>query len=52
MGFTDNHECADNTDNCDHICINSHGSYYCQCNKGYRLQNDGHTCNGKKLLML
>ena len=41
-------ECAADTHNCDHICINSHGSYYCKCIKGYRLNvTDARTCDGK-----
>ena len=41
-------ECAAGTHNCDHICINSHGSYYCKCIKGYRLNvTDARTCDGK-----
>ena len=41
-------ECANSTHNCDHICINSHGSYYCKCIKGYRLNiTDARTCDGK-----
>ena len=41
-------ECAADTHNCDHICINSHGSHYCKCIKGYRLNvTDARTCDGK-----
>ena len=32
--------------NCDHQCINTEGSFDCQCNEGYQLQSDGHTCQG------
>ena len=46
--MVDNDECADGTHNCDHICINSHGSYNCKCVKGYRLNvTDARTCDGK-----
>ncbi|XP_056146821.1 collagen and calcium-binding EGF domain-containing protein 1 isoform X2 [Lampris incognitus] len=38
-------ECADkNTTMCTQICINSAGSYRCECEKGYFLEEDGKTC--------
>ncbi len=30
---------------CDHICINTIGSYRCECNSGYLLDANRHTCN-------
>lgn len=44
--FIDNDECSANTDNCDHGCTNTPGSFLCKCNTGYRLQSDGRTCRG------
>ena len=44
--FPDINECSLNTDGCAHICSNTIGSYTCSCRAGYRLQSDGHTCNG------
>ena len=32
--------------NCHHKCINSEGSYRCDCNEGYRLEGDQLTCVG------
>lgn len=29
---------------CLHICINTLGSYKCECHPGYALMQDGHTC--------
>ncbi|XP_034389115.1 fibulin-2 [Cyclopterus lumpus] len=29
---------------CQHTCTNSWGSYRCGCNRGYVLQQDGHSC--------
>ena len=43
---TDIDECAGGTDGCAHICINEVGSYTCSCNLGYRIERDGHKCEG------
>ena len=40
-------ECANSNGGCDHICENTEGSYYCQCEEGYILNADGHSCLGK-----
>lgn len=32
---------------CHHRCLNTHGSYTCQCRQGFELQEDGMTCGGK-----
>lgn len=38
-------ECADgNVTACSHVCVNSAGSYRCECEKGYFLEEDGRTC--------
>ncbi|VDL61324.1 unnamed protein product [Hymenolepis diminuta] len=29
---------------CEHLCVNTHGSYECQCHPGYDLQSDGFSC--------
>ena len=42
----DQDECAVNIDGCDQNCHNSIGSFFCSCNKGYRLNVDGKTCDG------
>ena len=45
--FADNDECSsDATNDCHHICVNTPGSYICQCRLGYRLNADGRTCSG------
>lgn len=33
---------------CSHKCTNTNGSFTCSCFNGYKLQNDGHSCEGKK----
>ena len=48
----DINEC--NTDNggCDHNCINTQGSYQCQCREGYETNNNGINCTGMMLITL
>ena len=40
-------ECAEYTDSCSDVCVNTKGSYKCQCSVGYTLGSDGTTCNGE-----
>ena len=35
-------ECRLNADFCEHICVNTEGSYYCECNEGYELVDNIH----------
>ncbi|XP_068191415.1 collagen and calcium-binding EGF domain-containing protein 1 isoform X2 [Antennarius striatus] len=38
-------ECADrNATGCSQLCLNSVGSYRCECERGYYLEKDGKTC--------
>ncbi|XP_041425732.1 collagen and calcium-binding EGF domain-containing protein 1 [Xenopus laevis] len=38
-------ECASKNETvCSHICINTPGSYRCECPEGYSLEEDGKTC--------
>ncbi|XP_030830249.1 uncharacterized protein LOC577184 isoform X4 [Strongylocentrotus purpuratus] len=37
-------ECAESVDGCDQLCINSVGSFSCDCNIGYDLQPDLKAC--------
>ena len=39
-------ECSLNTDNCEHSCVNTVGSYTCTCETGYKLSSDGIHCTG------
>ena len=32
--------------NCSQLCVELEGSYNCSCYSGYKLQNDGVTCEG------
>ena len=47
----DDDECAVGNAGCDHICNNTHGSYYCSCHHGYSLDTNSKTCTGKILTM-
>lgn len=29
---------------CSHICVNTIGSFLCECHRGYKLASDGRTC--------
>ena len=43
-------ECVDEDEcdfytNCQHSCVNTEGSFHCECNEGYQLADDGYSCN-------
>ena len=40
-------ECATDHHGCDHICVNTLGSFKCECKIGYELHSDGKKCEGK-----
>ncbi|XP_038075912.1 latent-transforming growth factor beta-binding protein 1-like [Patiria miniata] len=41
----DINECAKGVDNCEHVCVNTMGSYRCHCYQGFRLNFDGESCD-------
>ena len=41
----DINECLGAND-CQQICLNTAGSYYCECNDGFVLDSDEHSCKG------
>ena len=45
--FSDTNECATNNGGCQQTCINTFGSFRCECNTGFQLRNDGRTCESK-----
>lgn len=50
---TDVDECLDNNGGCQQVCVNTMGSYECQCTEGFFLSDNQHTCihrsDGKSL---
>ena len=43
----DTNECVSNFTECEEVCINTEGSFYCSCyNPGYRLDETGLNCTG------
>lgn len=40
-------ECLVHNGGCQHRCVNTPGSYLCECKPGFRLHADGRTCLGK-----
>ena len=45
--FTDINECATNNGGCSQVCLNTEGSYSCDCYSGYELGPNNHTRNGR-----
>ena len=44
--YSDTNECNTNNGGCQHNCVNTEGSYECQCRSGYRLSGNGQSCTG------
>lgn len=42
---TDIDECSGVND-CEQVCVNTEGSYTCDCIEGFELDEDGRRCNG------
>ena len=46
--YIDIDECSDpQVHGCQHTCVNTIGSFYCDCDPGYTLDTNGKTCTGK-----
>ena len=42
----DTNECNSNNGGCNQTCINEIGSFHCECDIGYTLDDDGLGCTG------
>uniref|UniRef100_A0A4W3GTR3 Metalloendopeptidase n=1 Tax=Callorhinchus milii TaxID=7868 RepID=A0A4W3GTR3_CALMI len=42
--FSDKDECSKDNGGCQHECLNTFGSYVCQCRNGFVLHENGHDC--------
>lgn len=41
--------CSVNNGGCQHHCVERYGGHYmCRCREGYRLKEDGQSCEGNK----
>lgn len=50
FSVSDIDECANNNDLCAQACINTPGSYTCDCNPGYTLDPNGFSCIGEMII--
>ena len=46
--FLDVDECAIANGGCEHVCINTDGSFYCDCRDGHMLESNNRTCEGNE----
>ena len=46
----DINECREERDVCHQECVNTDGSYHCDCRSGYRLTVDEISCNGIEIV--
>ncbi|XP_041112857.1 matrilin-4-like isoform X2 [Polyodon spathula] len=37
--------CSEMHHGCEHVCVSTPGSYHCECNPGYKLNEDGKSCS-------
>ena len=44
--LADINECLENNGNCEDACINTEGSFMCECSPGKVLAADNRTCEG------
>ena len=45
--FSDFDECLARSDDCQQTCVNTHGSFRCECHAGFILEKDRKSCQGK-----
>ena len=39
-------ECNVRSDDCQQVCVNTHGSFRCECHSGFMLEKDRKSCQG------
>ena len=44
-------ECLENIDLCEHDCYNTYGSYVCDCEPGYKIDENDFFCSGKLVVL-
>lgn len=44
---SDVNECEELNGGCQQTCVNTPGSYHCECSEGFRMHADARTCIGK-----
>lgn len=50
--YIDINECDSSNGGCVQTCVNTVSSYVCQCRDGYRLNSNGHGCDGERNMRL
>jgi len=50
--LADINECRIGNHTCDQKCVNTNGSYSCDCSKGYTLWRDKRTCKGDLVMAI
>ena len=48
----DVNECAIANGGCEHECINTEGSFHCDCRGGHMLESNNRTCEGMRAEMI
>ena len=52
MAHTDIDECSEGISGCSHLCSNTIVGYSCNCQNGYQVDSDNHTCLGNFINVL
>ena len=47
FSLSDVNECRSGSNDCEELCVNTEGSYECDCSVGYALATDGLNCIGE-----
>ena len=50
--YIDINECSEGLSSCNQLCINTIGSYDCDCYTGFNLKSDNKTCLGIEQALL